>query len=295
MIVHNMLIRRGLPVTLVMAATIVMQPAPVSAGGGYFSMSVGVHYPYYGRHHGHHFRVHRPWPYGPHYPHRYVYTPWVGTQVAVPTPAAWRGGAIDFGIKPKRTRVWVDGAYVGKSGKFDGYPGYLWLDAGRHKLTFYAEGYRTFEQVIEVRPGLVTEVRFDMVPLPPGEEPTPPPGGEPVSPPVVGPEPPAAAGREPPEAPAPPQSTAPILDLRGDGGTVRLIVEPAEASIYLDGRFLGTASQVRRLHAGLLVDAGAHVLEVVHPRYLSERLDFRVSAGEELEVTVDLERAAETS
>ena len=59
--------------------------------------------------------------------------------------------------------------------------------------------------------------------------------------------------------------------------------------MYLDGRFLGTASELARLHDSLIVEAGDHVLEVVRPGFESKRLDFFVEAGGALELEVRLE------
>lgn len=294
MIVNSMLIRRGLPVTLVMAAAILMQPASASAGGGYFSLSVGLHYPFHGHHHGHHLRVPGLWFRGFHaWP--YHHYPVVGAPIVA--PASWRGGALSLRVKPKRTEVYVDGAYVGTAGKYDGYPGYLWLDAGVHTLTFYKEGYRPFERVFEVRPGLITDVRLEMVRLEAGQGQPPPPSVAPP-PPATGSPPPSGSVLEPlgptTESPSGARRGEPILDLRGEGGTVRLRIEPAEASIYLDGRFLGTGTEMERLHGGLLVDVGAHAVEVVHPRYLSERINFRMAAGEDLELRIDLDPVSES-
>jgi hypothetical protein len=282
-IVNSTLIRRGLPVTLVMTGAILMQPAPASAGGSYFSIGVGFHSSYYGHHHGHHLRAYWPWFYGHAAWPVYPYPVAVGYPGA---PPVWQGGAVDVEIKPKQTEIYIDGTFVGPASRFDGYPNYLWLEPGSHTLTLYRTGYRTLEQRVEVQRGMITDLRLDMSPLAVGEEASPPlRAPAPAPPPVAGPGGPTGA---PPPAPAPP---GPILDLRGDGGAVRLVVEPPDASIYLDGRFVGTGADVGRLHGGLLVDPGAHVVEVVHPRHVAERVSFRVAAGEQLEVRLELEAA----
>ena len=63
------------------------------------------------------------------------------------------------------------------------------------------------------------------------------------------------------------------LDARGEPGSVRLEIEPDDASVYLDGRFLGTGRELARLRSGLIVDPGEHMLEVVRPGRRSERAD----------------------
>jgi len=47
-----------------------------------------------------------------------------------------------------------------------------------------------------------------------------------------------------------------------------------------------------RLRAGLLVDAGAHTLEVVRPGFESARRDFEIDSGEQLRLDVELAEAA---
>jgi hypothetical protein len=75
-----------------------------------------------------------------------------------------------------------------------------------------------------------------------------------------------------------------------DFGSLELLVEPPDASVYLDGRFLGTAEDLARLRRGLTVDAGEHELEVVRPGYAPETLAFTVEPGEEVRLSVRLDR-----
>ena len=78
-------------------------------------------------------------------------------------------------------------------------------------------------------------------------------------------------------------------DARAEPGRVLLDIQPADASVYLDGRFLGTGSELARLHSGLLVDRGSHRLAVVRPGYRQRELQFVVEPGEDLELEVELE------
>jgi hypothetical protein len=79
------------------------------------------------------------------------------------------------------------------------------------------------------------------------------------------------------------------LDTRTTPGRVRLSVAPADASVYLDGRLLGSGDELARLHAGLVVEAGSHLIEVVRPGYATERREFAVEEGAEVELEVLLE------
>jgi hypothetical protein len=223
------------------------------------------------------------------YVHSYPMGFW-GQPVAVPVRDDV--GAIRLRVRPKKTEVFVNGEPIGRSGQYDGYPGFLWLDEGTHTLVFYREGFRTFRRSFEVRAGMVTEVRVEMEPgeaRPPEE--------------FFGPRRPVAErpGAGPPAAPSPPRVVPPeaggpgdSLDLRAEGARIRIAVEPNDASVYLDGRFLGTGEELARLHGGLMLDAGEHLLEVVHPDYLPDRVSFRAKAGEEIELRVSLHDRTET-
>jgi len=72
-------------------------------------------------------------------------------------------------------------------------------------------------------------------------------------------------------------------------GYLRLSVEPDDASVYLDGRFVGTGSDLSMLRGGLSVTPGHHQLSVVRPGRKAEEKDFDVKAGEDVKVSVELE------
>ena len=78
-------------------------------------------------------------------------------------------------------------------------------------------------------------------------------------------------------------------DARAEPARLVLVVEPEEASVYLDGRFLGSGREISSLRAPLIVDPGEHVLQVVHPDYRTQRREFSVDAGEEISLDVGLD------
>jgi hypothetical protein len=255
-------------------------PAGAGHGSG-FSVSVGFHYPFHYRYA--HFRPYVYYPYYYPYALGWAYLP-------AGEPARRDIGAIRLKVKPKKTEVFLDGEYVGRAGQYDGYPGYLWLPGGNHKLTFYKDGFRTFSREFEVRPGMITDVRIVMETgeSRPPEEFFP---SEAVE---------TQAGRSVADAPETPRVAPPAapgtgasrMDLRQEGGRIRVIVEPEDASVYLDGRFLGTGEELSRLRGGLILDVGEHTLEVLHPDFPPDRTSFRVKEGEEIEVRVVLEPAS---
>jgi hypothetical protein len=201
-------------------------------------------------------------------------------------------GALDLKLQPKKAAVYVDGYYVGKAKTFDGRPDYLWLEEGTYELTFYFEDHETLTRTFTVRAGTVADVR---IALEPGVATLPP---EPA--PVVAESPPS---KKVDRRPAEPESGRQIAgtgeedwrqgssssrDVRRDPGRIHLTVAPEDASVYLDGRLLGSGSELAGLHAGLLVDPGQHSLEVVRPGFQPRELDFGVASGEDLDLEVAL-------
>ena len=84
-------------------------------------------------------------------------------------------GALELSVKPSRADVWVDGKYVGEARDLDGYPSYLWLEKGAHRLAIYEGGYRTFEEDVEVERGVLKDLKVRLEPgnsLPPGPKPS---------------------------------------------------------------------------------------------------------------------------
>ena len=88
---------------------------------------------------------------------------------------------------------------------------------------------------------------------------------------------------------APGDNPSDRLDARGEPGSLKLAIVPDDASVYLDGRFLGTGRELARLRAGLIVDPGEHRIEVVRPGRQSEEESFSVRAGEEVRLEIELD------
>jgi hypothetical protein len=86
-------------------------------------------------------------------------------------------GAIELNVKPNRADVWVDGRYVGEARDLDGTPSYLWLSEGPHRVAVHKGGFLVFDEPIEVRRGMRTEIKLK---LQPGDSPAP--GTKPAEP-----------------------------------------------------------------------------------------------------------------
>jgi hypothetical protein len=223
------------------------------------------------------------------------YGPRFGYTTVYPRPGAVYG-ALDTDISPERAEVWLDGERIGVADDFDGFPDYLWLEKGTYDVVFYLPGYKTLARQYSIYPGLVVDAgdRLER--------------GEAIHPSDLGPASherrDARVARERElrarvEAEAGARDAAPreepergeFLDARAEPGRLRLRVEPEDASVYLDGRFLGTGGDLARLRAGLLVDGGSHRLEVVRPGFDSVEREVEIEVGEETVLTVELEAA----
>ncbi len=181
-------------------------------------------------------------------------------------------GGLDLNVKPKKAEVYIDGTPVGTVDRYDGFPSYLWLEPGAYELAFYLEGYQTLTRRYSIYPGVVTDVKERLASgaaiLPPAPElDRPPAAGSGL--------PQGETGGEPPSA--------------GEGvGRLRLSIRPGDTAVYLDGHFLGTGEELAQLSAGLVVEPGDHVLELVRPGYVTEEVPISVPAGDGIEVDLTL-------
>ena len=286
---------------------------PPSGGGGGGSHHHGGGHHFHG-HHGHSFG----WPYwrswyyfdfwGP-----YAYGPgWWGYE----GPHSADVGALDLDVAPGRTEVYVDGQYLGKVDAYDGFPQYLWLDKGTYDVVLYLDGFSTIARQITVYPGTVIQVDDRME------------RGDSVRPEDLATKTherrdarlrneremqerarerqrdrdgdgeesdwrdrvPERSRRADAEDAEDAEEEDGALDIRDRPGRLRLEIEPEDASVYLDGRFVGTGTELSRLHAGLLVDPGSHKVSIVRPGYEPEEREFEVEAGGETELEIELER-----
>ncbi|HVS02885.1 MAG TPA: PEGA domain-containing protein [Thermoanaerobaculia bacterium] len=233
-------------------------------------------------------------------------------------------GALDTDVHPEEAEVWVDGERVGIADHFDGWPSYLWLPTGTYDVVFYHPGYRTLARQYSIYDGVVIDVEDRMER---GEAVHP---RDLASTSTVRRDARIERDRRQRqsverlrrdddwrrrERVVTPQATAPeveeedlfddadpyqaqpsegaVVTVRPDGGDegrLFLRVEPLDASVYLDGRFVGTGRELGMLQEGLLLDPGDHSLEVVRPGYEPESLRFDAASGEDVELRVTLER-----
>lgn len=160
-----------LAVAVAMVGAFALQPPDAAAhgrggrrvvyvGGGFYGPWYGFS-PYWGL----------GWGWGA-YPPAY-YGPPGGVDMGVAMMAGF--GAVELNAKPDRADVWIDGKYVGEARDLDGYPSYLWLKEGEHRIAVHKGGFLVFDEPIAVQRGMKTQIK---VRLQPGD--SPPPGRKPV-------------------------------------------------------------------------------------------------------------------
>lgn len=224
-------------------------------------------------------------------------------------------GALDLDVSPGRTEVWLDGEYVGKVDAFDGWPRFLWLPKGTYDVVLYLDGYETIARQITVRPGLVIDIDDRMEP---GESKRPEDlvsksherrderesyererrrriedqeasGDEDWRDRVRRERGPRRDDWEDRDGRA--REEEPSDERSSEGGRLRLDIEPEDASVYLDGRFVGTGTEISMMRAGLPIEPGDHKLAVVRPGHKARELDFSVEAGEDVDLNIELEES----
>ena len=226
-------------------------------------------------------------------------------------------GALDLDVRPEEASIYLDGELIGIADNYDGWPRYLWLREGSYRMVIYHEGYETLAREVRIRPGEIISLKDRMQAGPskrpeelfaeadrarspatrraPAAEDRRAPYREqdrrdrPSQPPRR--EPPRAADtperdwRDRERTPAPPVAA----DQRSDPARLRLVVAPADAVVYLDGRLLGSGEELGRLHSDLIVDPGTHSIEVARPGYRTYSIELELEAGEERELRAELE------
>jgi hypothetical protein len=215
-------------------------------------------------------------------------------------------GALDIDVSPGKTEVWIDGRYTGTADDFDGFPQYLWLDRGVYDVVLFREGYKTIARQITIRPGQVISMDDRLQP------------GESVRPEDLATK---THERRDERVRSEEERREEIARRDRDGmddwrdrarrrmeerdryededraeersddgsGRLRLEVEPSDASVYLDGRFVGTGIDLQRARNGLRLEPGEHRIAVVRPGHKAEEQEFTVAAGEEVELEFELD------
>jgi hypothetical protein len=221
-------------------------------------------------------------------------------------------GALDLDISPGRTQVYLDGQYIGTVDQYDGFPTYLWLDKGTYDIVFYLDGYKTLARQVSVYPGSVIDMDDR---LEPGQSTRPEDlvsksherrderirieqerreridrGGDPYDEDDQGWRDRVRRSGED-RRDRGEEVEIEDQDSRSNQARLRLEIEPDDASVYLDGKFVGTAQDLATLRRGLLVEPGKHTLSVVRPGREGVEREFEVDPGEDFSLDIELETA----
>lgn len=86
-------------------------------------------------------------------------------------------------------------------------------------------------------------------------------------------------------------SAEPVTQVEPNG-YLHLQVQPGSAQVYIDGVYMGTADDFRRIIPGRSLEAGRHRLELRAPGYETVTEDIRIFPNETLTYQKELVRAA---
>ena len=276
----------------------------VRVAGPRASVGVVVGRPYYYR------PIYRPYLYDPFFYGAY-YRPfyWYPYSAVGYGYARFDGGAsLRVQVMPRDTEVYIDNYYAGTVDDFDGVFQRLHVEPGAHDITLYREGYRTVRQRIYLQPTGTFRLRYNMMPLAPGEAPEPrpvPPPPGPQGPGLPGPQggpSTAGPGQYPPPYPPQPQPGAPYppaayppspyppapraLPASGGEASLSIRVQPGNADVFIDGqRWEGPAGEDRLV---VQVAAGVHHVEVRRDGYRTYVTDITARPGETSTVNISL-------
>ncbi len=152
----------------ILAILMVLPALPRNAEAYRYRYYRGYHHSYRGFGHFSHYRsyYYSPYSYGPYGHGRYPY-PRHGRQSSIGSlnlPLAKQSGlaAVQLQVRPRRAQVYLDGKLIGNAADFDGYPNYLWLEEGTHRLIFHRDGRETSTAEFNAEPGVIGRVSVRM-------------------------------------------------------------------------------------------------------------------------------------
>jgi len=259
----------------------------------------------------------RPYYYRPYFYSSYFYRPFYWYPYAAVGYGYGYGrfdgdGSLRMQVMPRDTEVYIDNYYAGTVDDFDGMFQRLHVEPGSHDITLYREGYRTVRQRIYIQPTGTFRLRYNMVPLGPGEIPEPrpaepatsgpigpglPPQGAPSQagpnqyPPPYPPQPPR--GAYPPQGayPPPPQRGGapypPAPPAQGGAASLAIRVQPVGADVFIDGERWDSSGDDRLV---VQVAPGVHHIEVRRDGYRTYATDITARPGETSTVNISLTR-----
>jgi len=184
-------------------------------------------------------------------------------------------------VKPRETKVFVDGYFAGIVDDFDGTFQRLHVDAGQHSVQLFLPGHRLYTQDLYLQPGNTFTVRHTMEPLGAGEPEPDRPTGSPLAahPPSV--PPPVSA---PPQAAVDPAASSGRTTTRSYG-TLAVRVQPEDGVVLIDGeRWNGGSGDAIEVQ----LPSGAHTVEIQKAGFRGYLTEVTVKAGEATRLNIAL-------
>jgi hypothetical protein len=175
-------------------------------------------------------------------------------------------------VVPREAAVYVDGYAAGTVDDYDGIFQRLKLVPGHHEIVVYLNGYRTLRQHLYMAPGSRYTIKHTLEPLGPGEAAAPQPVPRflpPMGAPMTG-------------VPLPPPKRPALQRF----GALALRVQPADASVFIDGELWRGPQAADRLMTQL--PEGSHRIRVEKAGYQLFAVDVDVRAGETTSFSVSL-------
>ena len=87
-----------------------------------------------------------------------------------------------------------------------------------------------------------------------------------------------------------PDSSVTARPVRADRSRLRIAVEPSDAVVYLDNRFVGSAEEVSSMDRGIVVSPGKHTVTVSRPGFKDRTTEVTVDPGKTEKIEVSLSR-----
>jgi hypothetical protein len=231
-------------------------------------------------------------------------------------------------ISPEEAQVYLDGRLIGTADDFDGWPDNLYLGPGHYRIEFRLEGYQPLTKEVDAQPGVRLDFKDKLARVPGAKhrgsydtpkidpirryfvkrrgagsnaqaDPYTPSNSNPST--YVGEDGPSAPpndGYPPSAAPAPrghrdeygEERRPSRSDVRQARTRLRLTVEPSDAAVYVDDRFVGTGEEVNSLDLGVPLTPGKHTVTVSRPGFRDKTLEVTVEAGQTQTLEVRLGR-----
>jgi len=202
--------------------------------------------------------------------------PYPGPVVVVPPPGYFGHGAasVRTRVTPRETQVFVDGFAAGTADDFDGVFQRLQLVPGRHEISLYLAGYRTYTEDVYLVPNKTHDIRHAMVARGAGEPDTAPP--EPFRGATSATGATGAAG-------------LPAAARSAKAGALLLALQPPDATVLVDGAMLspGRGSPPAERIAAQLAE-GRHRLQVDKPGFEPFSVEIDIRGGETTSLRVVL-------